>query len=382
MIYRSIVNCSTKLRKINLIFVHYHSTSSLTKPDPLDSLRNHKDWLSPTEAIKLFETLKDPNLTLNLLHHLSNRKDYKPNEALYTSVINNLSKAKNFNGIEYVMKTIKLEKNCRLSDGFFYNVIRIYGLQAGLVNEMIKTLYDMPSYSVWPTSKTFNFVLNLLVNTKNFDVIHKVYSSAGRLGVEIDSCCLNIMIKGLCKNGDVDDALKVFDEFPKQGCKPNVRTFSALMHGLYKLGRVDEAFALLGKMEVENVEADTILINVLISGLRKNGKVKESIELYDKMLLKGCEPIPSTYQEVLYAFLDSRNYVDAMKLIRKMSSKKMVPSFESYKLIIGGLCEEKNLEDVDLVLKQMIEDGYVPKLTMWRQIVQCILNEKTTIETV
>ncbi|CAI9303855.1 unnamed protein product [Lactuca saligna] len=322
MISRSIV---TKLPKINLKW--YHSTASLNssiKLDPLE-LHNHKDWLSPTEVIKIFETLKDPNSTLTVLNQLSKRKDYNPNEALYTSVVNNLSEAKNFDGIEEVMKRIKVEKRCRLSDGFFYNVIRIYGLRAGRINRAIETLFDMPNYSSWPTPKTFNFVLNLLVNTKQFDVIHEVYMGAGKLCVEIDACCLNIMMKGLCKNGDINAALQVFDEFPKQNC------------------------------------------------LRKNNRIEESIEVFEKMLLKGCEPIPSTYQEVLYALIDSKEYIKAMNLAKKMSSMKMVPSFDSYKLIIHGLCEEKNVEDIDLVLKHMIENGYLPKLSMWKHILQCIL---------
>ncbi|KAI3702743.1 hypothetical protein L6452_28495 [Arctium lappa] len=374
MITRSIVASIPKLRKIHQPNC-YHSVSS-TKPHQFNLL-NHKDWLSPTEVIKLFETLKDPNSTLTVLNQLTKRKDYKPNEALYTSVINNLSKTKNFDGIDQVMKRIKLEKRCRLSDGFFYNVIRIYGLGGGRINRAIDTLFDMPSYSCWPTSKTFNFVLNLLVNTKQFDVIREVFMAAGRLGVEIDVCCLNIMIKGLCKNGDVNGALQVFDEIPQQKCKPNVRTFSALIHGLCESSRIEEAFSLFEKMETEGVEPDTILMNILISGLRKNGRIEESIELFDRMLLKGCEPIPSSYQEVLYALLDNRNYVEAMNLTRKMSSKKLVPSFESYKLMINGLCEESLMADVDLVLKEMIGNGFVPKMAMWKQILQCMFSGKT-----
>ncbi|KAD4179005.1 hypothetical protein E3N88_27596 [Mikania micrantha] len=41
--------------------------------------------------------------------------------------------------------------------------------------------------------------------------------SAEKLGVEFDACCLMIMIKGLCKNGDIIAAFQVFDKFPKQG---------------------------------------------------------------------------------------------------------------------------------------------------------------------
>ncbi|KAL8264434.1 hypothetical protein R6Q59_022564 [Mikania micrantha] len=43
--------------------------------------------------------------------------------------------------------------------------------------------------------------------------------SAEKLGVEFDACCLMIMIKGLCKNGDIIAAFQVFDKFPKQGLR-------------------------------------------------------------------------------------------------------------------------------------------------------------------
>ena len=69
-----------------------------------------------------------------------------------------------------------------------------------------------------------------------------------------------------------------------------------------------------------------------------------------------------------------------MNLIQKMSSKRMVPSFESYKLMISGLCEERLVGDVDSILKQMIDDGFVPKLSMWRQILECIVSQKTTMD--
>ncbi|KAJ0796077.1 putative tetratricopeptide-like helical domain superfamily [Helianthus annuus] len=157
------------------------------------------------------------------------------------------------------MKRIKFEKKrYRLYDEFFYNVIRVYGLSAGRINRVIETLLGMTGYGCWPTAKTFNF---------------RVYVSVGWLGVEIDVCCLNIMIKGLCKNGDVDVARQVFDEMPKQGCRPNVRTFSALVHGLCENNHVEEAFSLLAKMDSEGVEPDTILMNILILGLRKNSRV-------------------------------------------------------------------------------------------------------------
>ena len=124
----------------------------------------------------------------------------------------------------------------------------------------------MPNFGSWPTSKTFNFVLNLLVNNKLHDAVFNLYSSASKLGFQIDACCLNIMIKGLCKQGEIKAAFKVFDEFPKLGIQRNERTFCTLMHGLCEKGDVDEAFELLERMKKEKVCVDVMVFNVLILG--------------------------------------------------------------------------------------------------------------------
>ncbi|XP_059660177.1 pentatricopeptide repeat-containing protein At3g14580, mitochondrial-like [Cornus florida] len=210
--FRSSLAYPTRIRSVHSS--SFSSTRSHLDSDNLNIL-NHKDWLSPNEVLKIFQTLKDPNSVITVLNQLSKRKDYKPNEALYSTLISKLALAKNFDGIEDVMKRIKTEKSCRLSDDFLYNVIKIYGNVAGRINRATETLFDMPNYNYWPMVKTFNFMLNLLLNSKQFDIIHEVYMGASQLGVEIDACCLNIIIKGLCECGDLNTAFCLLNEFPK-----------------------------------------------------------------------------------------------------------------------------------------------------------------------
>ncbi|KAL6957020.1 hypothetical protein U1Q18_024351 [Sarracenia purpurea var. burkii] len=367
LLYASLIQKST-------CAIRSHSFSSSASSRDFDYPVNldQKDWLSSNEVVKIFQTLKDPNSALTTLNQVSKRKDYKPNEALYSVVITKLALAKNFDGIEDVMGRIRIEKSCRLSENFFYNVIKIYGNVAGRINRSIETLFDMPNYNCWPTVKTLNFVLNLLVSSKQFDIVHEVYLGASKLGIEIDACCLNIMIKGLCGCGDLDAAFSVLDEFPKQGCRPNVRTYSTIMHGLCERGRIEEAFEFFERMEREGIEPDTITFNILISGLRKQGRVEEGIELLHKMRLKGCDPNSGTYQEVLYGLVDAKKFLEAKGFMGRMILEGATPSFDSYKLIIRGLCEQKLVEDLDWVLKQMVQHGFVPKMGMWRQILQCI----------
>lgn len=321
---------------------------------------------------------------ISVWNQYSNRKDYKPNQAIYTLVINKLAQADNFDAIEVIMQRIKLEKSsCRLTNDFFYNVIKIYGHLAGRIKKAMETLYDMPNgYNCWPTVKTFNLVLNLLVSARLFDVVHELYVKAPMLGIEIDACCLNILIKGLCENGDLDAAFYVLDEFPKQRCRPNVRTFSTLMHGLCEKGKVDDAFGLLERMEKEGIDADTITFNILISGLRKQGKVQKGMQLLEKMKLQGCEPNAGSYQEVLYGLLDVEKFVEAKEFMGRMVCDGLSPSFVSYKNLIHGLCKEKLIEDADWVLKQMVKQGFVPKMGMWRQILGTVLSGNNAVDSI
>ncbi|XVF04239.1 hypothetical protein REPUB_Repub05bG0065300 [Reevesia pubescens] len=163
------------------------------------------------------------------------------------------------------MGKLKHEKPCHLSDDFCQNVIK-YGHVGGQINRAIETLFSMPEYGTWPSVKTFNIVLSLLVANKFFNVVHDVYGKAPKLGIEIEAyTTLKILIKGLCENGRLELAFQVPDEFPKQGYQPNARTFSTLMHGLCEKGKVEEAFELMGRMENEGIKTDAISFNILIS---------------------------------------------------------------------------------------------------------------------
>lgn len=284
-----------------------------------------------------------------------------------------------FHSIDEMLQRIKLEKNCSLSDEFFCAVLKLYGNVGGLVDRCVQILYDMPSYKVWPSAKTFCFVLNLLVNSRQFSIVHEVYSRSSKLGVSVDACCLNIMLKGLCECGRLEAAFQVFDEFPKLNLSPNVRTFSTLMRALCESNRVEEAFRMLDKMEKENVSPDAITFNILIAGLRKQQKVKECLEVLERvMILKGCDPNPGTYQEVLYSLIDAKRYVDAKEFMEGMIRKSMSPSFQSFRKTFIGFCKSNSTDDACWVLERMVQQDFVPKMNMWRRVLRVMFSDNVS----
>ncbi|CAI0419693.1 unnamed protein product [Linum tenue] len=381
----SVFSCHSMTTTIQFPSTSSSSSSTIQTSAAHPKLR-HKDWLSPQEVFKIFESITDPVSLTSSWNQYCLRRDFKPNELLLTLLVTNLAHTKNFDAIESLMESIKLHRlplANPLSDDFYFNVIKIYGHSAGRIRKAMETLLDMPQrFNCWPKVRTFNLVLNLLVSAKIFDVAREVYLSAPMLGVEIDACCLNILIKGMCENGDLEGARQVLDEFPQQRCQPNARTFATLMHCLCEKGKVDEAFELLGRMEKEGVDADTVTFNVLISGLRKQGRVEKGMEVLESMKRKGCEPNEASYQEVLYGLLDVGRFQEAREFMSRMVCLGFNPSFVSYKKLIHGICREKLIgEDLDWVLKQMSRQGFVPKMGMWRQMVQTVFSAGNSIST-
>ncbi|XP_072969960.1 pentatricopeptide repeat-containing protein At3g14580, mitochondrial isoform X1 [Typha angustifolia] len=355
--------------------------SSLNRPPVDDSYwmgrLDHKDWLAPNEVLKIFANVRDPNLIISAFNKVTGRIDYKPSEALYSLIIDRLAYARKFGDIEDLLDRAKYEK-VRFSDEFFYRLIKMYGNVANHPEKTIGALLSMPDFHCWPSVKTFNYVLNMLVCTRQFEVIHEVFLSAPRLGIALDTCCFNILIKGLCQLEKLDAAFSLLHEIPKQGCRPNATTYSTLMHSLCKHDRIDEAFELCDRMEKEGIPPDTITYNILISGLCQQGRVAEGLELLKTMKLKGCYPNSGTYQALVYGFISSKQFAEAKHFMGIMISEGSRPSFSSYKLTIDGLCNEKRLDDAHVVLKQMVDQKFVPRTGTWEKIIRCLFLKSCT----
>ncbi|KAK7272637.1 hypothetical protein RJT34_29358 [Clitoria ternatea] len=331
----------------------------------------HKDWLTPKEATKLLNSLTHPSSSLTFFHLYSSRKDFNPTEPFCTLLLSKLAQSKHLLEIHTLLQTLKPR---RFSDNFFFTLIKTYAHVFNRIDLALHTLFQMPSfYQCLPSSRTFNFVLNLLVVSKLYDVAHGVYRSAPKLGVGLDACSMNILIKGLCSRGELDAAFRVFDEFPRLGFEPNERTYTTLMKGLCEAGRVEEAFGLLERMERDGVGVDAVVFNVLIGGLRKQGRVEEGKGVLERMVRRGCYPNEGSYNEVLCALVDVKRFCEAKEVVVQMGLEGFLPSFVGYKGLVLGFCEKGLVGDVDWVVRDMVRHGFVPRMGMWKQIVKCVV---------
>ncbi|KAL2333749.1 hypothetical protein Fmac_014962 [Flemingia macrophylla] len=328
----------------------------------------HKDWLTPKEAMKLVTSLRHPSSTLSFFNLYTSRKDFHPTEPLCTALVAKLAQAQHLNPILSLHQT--LPHPHRFSDAFFYTLAKSYAHPFRRLDLCLHTLLRMPFP---PFPRTFNFVLNLLVDNHLHAAATNLFLSAPSLGVMPDACTLNILVKGLCVRGEVDAAFRVLEEFGGFGCKANAWTYAALMKGLCEAGRVAEAVGLLERMEVE---ADVAVFNVVVGGLRREGRVEEAWVVLEGMVGKGVSPNGGTYNEVVCGLVEVGRVDEARVLVERMGREGFVPSFGAYKGLVKGFCERRMVEGVHWALGDMVGKGFVPRMGMWRLVVRCAVHRE------
>ncbi|KAK7366559.1 hypothetical protein VNO80_08552 [Phaseolus coccineus] len=335
----------------------------------------HKDWLTPKEATTLLTSLTDPSSTLSFFNLYTSRKDFDPTEPFCTTLVAKLAQAQHLNPLLTLHHTLTLPRPQRrhFSDNFFFTLIKAYAHSFQRVDHVLRTLHEMPCP---PSTRTFNFVLNHLVNTRLYCAAHDLFLHVPQLGVTLDACSLNILIKGLCAQGELNAAFRVLEEFPGLGCEANALTYTTLMKGLCERGRMEEAFVLLERMEGGSVDADAAVFNVLIGGLRKGGRVDDGWRVLEGMMGKGVCPNGGSYNEVLCGLVEGGRFEEAKKVVERMEVEGFVPSFESYKGLVKGFCERGVVGEVEWVVRDMVRNGFVPKMGMWGKIVQCALERE------
>lgn len=332
----------------------------------------HRDWLTSTEIVKLLQPIKDPLLALRIFNRAAQRSDYVPSEAVYSAVINKLAYVGQFDSIELLLERMKRE-HCECTDDFFFNLIKIFAHKAGNHNKGLRILFGMRDFDCWPTVRTFNFVLNILVCAKQFEMVHKLYLRAPEMAVSPDACSFNILIKALCRLGKVDAAYSLLSEMNKQGCPANEITYGTLMDHLCKEGKAQEALDLFENMTKDGCHPDTVTFNIVISCLSKQGKIKEAVEFLDSMESKGHNPTSGSYHAVLYGILHNQMFTEAKAIIHRMLLNRCFPSFSSYKTLIAGLCNEGLVDDAVQILEQMLKQGFVPRMGTWNSLLGRII---------
>ncbi|XP_048332396.1 pentatricopeptide repeat-containing protein At5g10690 isoform X2 [Ziziphus jujuba] len=236
-------------------------------------------------------------------------------------------------------------------------------------------------------------------------ILEEVEIAKQRYG-QLNTIIMNAVLEACVHCGDIDSALKVFDEMIKpHGCGVDTITYGTLLKGLGKARRIDEAFQLLESVERGTavgspklslpliygllnalVEAGDLrraygllaqygfflrergslsiaVYNLIMKGYISTGFPQRAIGMHNEMLRLGSKPDRLTYNTLISACVESKKLDMAMKFFEEMKDKAQ------------GLGKSKDFISVQkIVLEMKTYLGLFIDRTAYTAIVDALLN--------
>ncbi|GMQ02631.1 hypothetical protein CsSME_00048762 [Camellia sinensis var. sinensis] len=232
-----------------------------------------------------------------------------------------------------------------------------------------------------------------------FEEIEDAKNRYGKLNIIV----MNAVLKACVHCGDVDSAIRVFDEMSKPGsCGVDEITYGTLLKGLGFARRIDEAFQLLESLEQgtavgspklsapliygllnalieagdlrrangllarfgfvlnEGGSPSILIYNLLMKGYTNKGFPLAALRVYDEMLRQGLKPDKHTYNTLIFACVKAGNFDVAIHFFKEMKDKAeknghddLLPDAVTYTTLLKGFGHAKDLFSVQTIVLEM-----------------------------
>ncbi|OMO74756.1 hypothetical protein CCACVL1_16491 [Corchorus capsularis] len=322
---------------------------NMNTPKPISSFR----------LSSLFRKEKDPIVAYNLFKNpipdpKPSGKAFRYSPRCYDLIINKLGKAKMFDQMEEVLQQLKQDTRVVPEEIIFCNVLKFYG-RARLHERALQLFDEIPQYRC---QRTVNEAFKLKAE------MVRLYGFCPATAMTY-----KMMIKGLCKIGELSLAIMLKEEMVGNNMKLDSTVYSSLINTLFKVGRQEEAVALFEEMDLHGCAPDTVTYNVMINGFCKVKDFDKAYRILENMVEKGCKRDVFTYNTLIGGLCKDGKWSEAKDLFEDMPRQGCKPDVVSYRLLFDGLCGGGQFKEATLILDEMIFKGYVPHSASTRNLV-------------
>ncbi|XP_050364642.1 pentatricopeptide repeat-containing protein At5g10690 [Argentina anserina] len=245
-------------------------------------------------------------------------------------------------------------------------------------------------------------VVQLTRRKQLHQIIKEIEIAKERYG-KLNTIVMNAVAEACVRCGDIDSALKVFDEMSKpESCGVDTVTYATLLKGLGGARRIDEAFEVLESVERGDavgspklsaplifgllsalVEAGDLrrangllarygfllreggslsltVYNLLMKGCIKSGLPQSAIDMHDEIIRLGLKPDRLTYNTLISACVKAGKLDAAMQYFEEMkdeaqkySDPGLFPDVITYSTLLKGCGDSKDILMVHKIVSEM-----------------------------
>lgn len=130
------------------------------------------------------------------------------------------------------------------------------------------------------------------------------------------------MLDGLCKDGLVQEAMKLFGSMREKGTIPEVVIYTAVVEGFCKAAKFDDAIRIFRKMQKNEIVPNAISYGIIIQGLCKGKRLDDGIEFCYEMIDAGHAPNAASLIALVHGFCEEKGIEEAAKVLKSLREKR------------------------------------------------------------
>ncbi|KAK4358001.1 hypothetical protein RND71_023611 [Anisodus tanguticus] len=347
----------------------------------------YKDLVSMKKRVKVDEPAlfklkkeKNPEKLFQLFKENAHNKIVIENRYVFEDTVSRLAGAGRFDYIENLLEHQKSLPQGR-REGFIIRIIMLYG-KAGMIENAIKTFYDMHLYGCPRTVKSFNAALKVLTQSHDLIAIESFLSDVPeKFDINIHILSVNTVISSFCDMGILEKAYLFMVEMEKlgitpdvftytilisafykanrwqigdglwnlmarKGCMPNVATFNVRIQFMVNMGFSWEANKLLQLMKRVGITPDEVTYNLVIKGFFRVENLEMAKRIYSALCGAGFKPNSRIYHTMIHYLSRAGEFDLAYSMCRDVMKKNWFPSSDTIKRLLEGLCKDGTEENM------------------------------------
>lgn len=153
-----------------------------------------------------------------------------------------------------------------------------------------------------------------------------------------------------------EDADEIFKKMKETGLIPNA---VAMLDGLCKDGLVQEAMKLFGLMREKGTLPEVVIYTAVVDGFCKSHKMEDAKRIFRRMQSNGITPNAFSYTVLILGLYKCNKIEDAVEFCVEMLEAGHSPNVTTFVGLVDGLCKEKGVEEARRVIAVLRQKGFV-----------------------
>ena len=233
------------------------------------------------------------------------------------------------------------------------------------ISKVDKIMCHMDSISIKPNDITLNTIIDIMVESGNYNLAWKYYDEMESLyGVQPDIYTYSTLLKSI-KNHEPDqknidrafNILRIIKLSKSKGIKPDEILYNCILDTCVKYHKIKQAEILFNDMKEANIKPSKITYAIMIKAYGVEHNFEKSLEIFKEMKSNGHLPNDIIYGCLLNAAVKSGKLEKAIEIHDEIKNSEVQMNIILYTTLIKGYTKVKNSTKAIELYEKMIKDS-------------------------